>query len=173
MNKSIIVATATEQVLAPVEFTGKLKSVNRLSNKETGEQYISLEIEGMPALYDDKGRKVTVLRTVKQAINDLRFFAHKKATAQEAEINLAAYAIGQNVTLNVSAHEAGALFPVTPESNYHTDKGGKFKTGELVTLEKAGFYVEGFLNIQFAKEDMVSKARELALASAAADESEF
>lgn len=172
MNNSIIVAKATEQVLAPVEFTGKLKDVF-LVQKENSPAYISLEIEGLPTLYRKDGNRVSILRTVKQAVNDLRFFSYKGAPAANVARTFDQYAVGREVTLKVSAHEAGAEFAVTPLSNYHVDNGGKYKTGDLVTLEDAGFYVEGFIVIDFSREDKSKRYAELDALEAAADASEF
>lgn len=165
MNNSIIVAKATEQVLAPKAFTGKLLNVIPLTRKDENgnvlETYLSYDIEGLPELFDENGRKATVLRTVKQAVSDLRFFSRKGATVQEVELALMSYAVGQDITLNISAHTAGAKFEVTAESNYAKERGGDYKVGEHVTLNKPGFYVDGFANIAFDKTDLVNKLNQL------------
>ena len=174
---NLVVAKAEEKVLAPVEFTGKLKRIIPITQKDANgavkAHFVSMEIEGLPELYDNEGNKLSVLRTVKQAVSDLGFFGRKNSTIELVCLDFAGYAVGQDITLNISAHEAGAIFTVTEESNYNVKNGGDFKTGEEITLEKAGFYVEGFANIHFDKRDIREKAERLALATAEADANDF
>ena len=172
-SNSVILAKAGEVVSNPVEFTGVIKKISPMTSKDKaheGKVWLSFEIEGMPEMTGADGRKVTILRTLAEAKSDLRFFSRPNATLQEVLLSLEGYAKKREVTLNVSAHEAGAIYKVEPTSKYHKNNGGEFNTGDTVTLEKAGFYVDGFLDIDFAKSDVTAKLALIEEASRLAEE---
>ena len=158
MSKNAVVAIATEKVSEPVEFTGVINSVGRVSitKDEKGNklanpiEYISLDIEGLPQMYDDNGRKVSLLRTKDQIKADLRYFANPNATMNELEMKLDMVAKKREVTFLVSAHAKGAEYVAT--KNSRAVKDGFAEEGEVLKASKPGFLVEGFLNIDFSQD---------------------
>ena len=151
MSKNAVVAIATEKVSEPVEFTGVIKSVGRVSNtKNENEEYISLDIEGLPEMYDDNGKKISLLRTKDQIKADLRYFANPNATMNELEMKLDMVAKKREVTFLVSAHAKGAEYVAT--KNSRAVKAGFAEEGEVLKASKPGFLVEGFLNIDFSQD---------------------
>lgn len=163
-NSKLAVATASNPVSAPVEFTGKVKAVNLLTikgsndNPELREQVFSLDIEGLPSIEAKDGRKATIIRTVEQMKRDMRYFAPSNKSVNSLYMAVDTYVVDREVTLNVSAHEAGALATVTENSNQALiDTHGIGAQYETTT---GGFYVEGFLNIAFDKQDKLAKLAE-------------
>lgn len=174
----IVVAGEGEMVLAPKEFTGVIKKVNRMQQRAVAGQssddtkvWLSLTIEGLPPLVDKNGNKITILRTPKQAENDLRYFSDLNAGIDSLEIDMDIYATGREVTFDVSAHQAGAILTVTEGSYYTTDDGGGYEVGETIEMKSAGFYIEGFLDIAFAKEDKLARKEQLRVAELSARKS--
>lgn len=153
MSNAIIVAKAKENVQAPVEFTGKIKRAVLLQNEESGETYASFDIEGLPNLTDSKGRKVTIIRNMKQLIKaDMSLFITKGDDAMTINQALAYYAKGREATVNISAHEAGAYVPVTEFTKAEQAKGKEI--GETFEASSAGFYLEGAVDIDFDRNDV-------------------
>lgn len=172
--ENLIVANANEVVSNPVAVKGTIKKVTKLTSKaeeHKGKVWVSMEIEGLPELKDEEGNNITIVRTLKQAYNDLDILAPSAMTLQGVLLSFARYAKNKPVTLEVSAHTKGAKLTVTPQSNYHTSNGGQFKTGETVVLDKAGFYVEGFLDIEYSDADLDRKLAQIEMATAQAEES--
>lgn len=173
-SNALIVAGKGDVIPAPVEVKGILRKVTKLTSKaeeHKGKVWVSMEIEGLPDLADENGTKVTVVRTLKQAFNDLDLLAPSSMNLQATLLAFAIYAEDKPVILQVSAHTKGAKLTVTPESSYHTTNGGQFKTGETVVLDKAGFYVESFLDIKFSKADLKERYAEIEKATQEAEDS--
>lgn len=162
MKNSVPVAKATEQVSNPVEFTGVIKSVNRITT-DNGE-WVALDIDGLPELVDENGRKVNILRSVEQVKADLRYFATPNMSLNTAEMTLDGLAKGRPVTLNVSAHQKGAKYTATAQSK--AVLAGEASVGDILEAKSAGFTVDGFLNIDFAKADIMSKLQQIEEAQA-------
>lgn len=174
-SNALIVAGKGETIPTPVSVQGIIRRVTKLTSKaeeHKGKVWVSMEIEGLPDLSDDDGNKVTIVRTLKQAYNDLDLLAPSAMSLQGVLVSFARYAKNKPVTLEVSAHTKGAKLTVTPESSYHESKeGGKFKTGETVTLDSAGFYVEGFLDIEYSNTDLDNKLAQIEKATQEAEDS--
>ena len=163
-NSKLAVATANNPVLAPVEFTGKVKAVNLLSikgsndNPDLREQVFSIEVEGLPSIETKDGRKATIIRTVEQMKRDMRYFAPSSKSVNSLYMTVDTYVVDRDVTFNVSAHEAGALATVTENSSQELiDTHG---IGAQYETTSGGFYVDGFLNISFDKADKLAKLAE-------------
>lgn len=171
-NSKLAVATASNPLLAPVEFTGKIKAVNLLSIKESHdnpdlrEQVFSIEIEGLPSIEAKEGRKATIIRNVSQMRKDMRYFAPSNNSVNSLYMAVDAYAVDREVTLNVSAHEAGAIAVVTEFSNDRLKE--TYGVGKEYETSTGGFYVDGFLNIAFDKADKLAKLAEVERAVASA-----
>ena len=173
-SNALIVAGKGETIPSPVSVQGIIRRVTKLTSKaeeHAGKVWVSMEIEGLPDLADENGDKVTIVRTLKQAYNDLDLLAPSAMSLQGVLVSFARYAKNKPVTLEVSAHTKGAKLTVTPESSYHTNNGGKFKTGETATLDNAGFYVEGFLDIEYSNTDLDNKLAQIEKATQEAEDS--
>lgn len=171
-SNSLIVAKAGETVSNPVEVSGIIKKISKMTSKKKeydGVTWISIDIT-LDSSEGEPSRTISILRTLKQAKSDLRFFAGAKTSVQSLLLSFEAYAKKRPVTLSVSMHEAGAKFIVTPESNYHTNQGGEFETGDPVVMENEGTYVDGFLEIEFDSAHVIAKSNAIEKALAEAEE---
>ena len=152
MTNSITPAKAGQKVQAPVEFTGTVKSVKPVL-VDNNELLASFDITGLPNLTittkSGVERKATILRTRKQLLADLNGYCDEDAPMEEL-IAIADLVAGKRpVTLMVSAHEAGALAIVTANSTYAIESGAE--VGSEIATSSAGFYTEGFLDIEVSE----------------------
>lgn len=177
MNTTVLpVAKAGQKVNAPVSFKGTIVGINKLTKKVRENNvdkvitFFSFDISGLPVLENTNENGVvtraTILRTPKQVSNDLDGFVDTDSSVEEIYNACLVYAENRDVELNVSAHEKGAITVVTENSEYAKAQ-GKIP-GEEIEANSAGFYVEGFLDIDFTKEDRKELLRELKLARQAA-----
>lgn len=151
MNNSVTPAKAGQKVSSPVEFTGTIKSA-RLIKRKDGTPLVSIDIKGLPELYNvneaGEQRKATILRTRKEILADLSGFVDEDASMEELALSVDAYGAKRPVTLMVSAHEAGALTIVTENSKRAIASGATI--GSEIEANSAGFYVQGFLDIDYS-----------------------
>lgn len=170
MNTTVLpVAKAGHKVNAPIPFTGTIMSVSRVVIKGANQQpqtLFSFDISGLPVLTNtnDEGvtKKASVLRTVKQIIADMDGFVEEGSTPDEIYNACKIFAEKRPVTLEVSAHEKGALTVVTENSEYAKAQGKV--VGEEVEANSAGFYVDNFLDIDFHRDDRLTLLNSLKLA---------
>lgn len=162
MTNSLSVAKKGNKVVAPVEFTGVTRSVKPIV-LENGDKVASFDIEGLPALTittkNGEERKATILRTREQLVKDLGLFADASASMDELILNANILAKKREITLRVSAHEAGALTVVTENSKFAIANGAE--VGSEVETTAAGFYTEGFLDIDISVERQLARAAEM------------
>ena len=159
-SNTVSVVKAGNIVGLPEQFESVITSAIRVTkpadedNNTPAEDYIAVNIKGLPTLRDKSGRVITILRTVKQAKKDLLFLGDDIEDSSALARRYYMYAVGQPVSLMMTAHEAGALITVNEFSKEHKSQGGSLKTGETYPALNAGFYVEGFLEITFDKADI-------------------
>lgn len=162
MSNSVVPAKAGEKVGQPVEFTGVIKAVRPVLRKD-GTELVSIDIAGLPVMMNanEQGelRKATILRTRKEILADLSGFVDEDASIEEIALTADAYGSKRNVTLMVSAHEKGAKTIVTANSKRALAAGAE--VGAEIETSSAGFYVEGFLDIDYSTELKLARLKQM------------
>lgn len=155
---TINVTPAKEKVGNAEPFTGVIRKIDFVSLKATEDrpasEYFVLDITGLPELYNEvngQKRKAQLRRTRKQIIRDLDGFASESDDNETIYQKLQMYARRRTVDMDVSAYEAGAIATVS-EWNKAAIGEGK-NVGDEIETQSAGYYVEGFMDIDFARED--------------------
>lgn len=165
MSNTLTVAKATQKVSNPVEFTGTIKSIKPIK-LENGELVASVDITELPHLMittkSGVNRKATILRTRKQLLADLNGFLDEDAPMDELIFDADMIGAKRPVTLMVSAHEVGALATVTANSTYAIESGAEI--GSEIATSSAGFYTEGFLDIEVSEARKEKRSAEMKLA---------